>query len=217
MKLRYRTSKVLAPDGRPVLVAEPPYRSAGSGRRFAGFPATRLGPNAALLPHLGTLRARARALRRNLPYIRKALRARVANVIGCGIVPQSLAPTEEQRQELETLWWDWVDDADADGCSTFYGVQMTAAWEAFLAGEVFLRLRPRRADDEGMIPGLPLAVPFQVQLLQAEHCPVEMNEIRNGNRVRAGIEFNGFGKRVAYWMYRDHPEDAAPLRSPPIR
>lgn len=214
--LRYRESTVLAPDGRPVYVAEPAYRSAGSGRRFAGFPATRLGPNAALLPNLDVLKARVRSLAKNVPYVRKGLRSRVANVVGCGIVPQSLAPEREQRRELEQWWFDWVDDADVDGWS-FYASQMVAVWEMFLAGECFLRLRPRFASDEGVIPGLPLAVPLQVQIIAGEHCPVSENRIlRGGNRVRAGIEFDANipNRRTAYYLYRQHPDDGVPFSGP---
>jgi lambda family phage portal protein len=59
--------------------------------------------------------------------------------------------------------------------------------------------RPRRAEDG-------LSVPLQVQVLEPELCPhYSTTTAPNGNRIRAGIEFNGLGQRVAYWMYRARP------------
>jgi hypothetical protein len=51
-------------------------------------------------------------------------------------------------------------------------------------------------------------VPLQLQLLEAEHLPAsETRKLPSGNYIRAGIEFNGIGKRVAYHLYREHPGD----------
>ncbi|EPP2914045.1 TPA: phage portal protein, partial [Pseudomonas aeruginosa] len=101
------------------------------------------------------------------------------------------------------LWLDWTDESDADERTDFYGQQALAARMVEESGECFIRLRPRRPEDD-------LAVPLQLQLLPAEFVPVEKNEVaRNGNLIRAGIEFNALGKRVAYWMYRRHPGDSA--------
>ncbi|WP_155518468.1 phage portal protein, partial [Ralstonia solanacearum] len=52
-------------------------------------------------------------------------------------------------------------------------------------GECLIRLRPRREEDG-------LAVPLQLQLLEAEHLPMHLNtDLPSGNVVRAGIEFDG--------------------------
>src|SRR5690606_18777042 len=70
------------------------------------------------------------------------------------------------------------------------------------AGECFVRLRYRRPEDG-------YAVPLQLQVLAPEYVPLDKNfKTRAGNIVRAGIEFNGIGQRVAYWMYSTHPGDA---------
>jgi len=51
-------------------------------------------------------------------------------------------------------------------------------------------------------------VPVQIQILEPEFCPESLTiPLANGNQIKAGIEFNGMGKRVAYWMYRAHPND----------
>jgi len=66
---------------------------------------------------------------------------------------------------------------------------------------VFARIRYRRPED-----GLP--VPLQVQLIESEQCPQHYNGVAsNGNVIRQGIEVDSIGRRVAYWMYREHPGD----------
>jgi lambda family phage portal protein len=70
-------------------------------------------------------------------------------------------------------------------------------------GEALIRLRYRRPED-----GLPVAL--QLQVLEPEHLPVTLNtQADNGNVIRAGIEFDALGRRVAYHLYRSHPEDGA--------
>ncbi|WP_286799371.1 phage portal protein, partial [Pseudomonas sp. UBA4034] len=65
------------------------------------------------------------------------------------------------------------------------------------------RLRPRSLS-EG------LAVPLQLQALAPEFVPHDKFETaKNGNVIRAGIEFHPAGKRVAYWMYLSHPRDSS--------
>ena len=51
-------------------------------------------------------------------------------------------------------------------------------------------------------------MPLQLQLLEPEHLPITLNQdLPSGNQVRAGIEFDAPGRRVAYHLYRSHPED----------
>ncbi len=71
------------------------------------------------------------------------------------------------------------------------------------AGECLIRLRLRLPKDG-------LSVPLQLQVLEAEHLPTnESRTLESGNYIRAGIEFNGIGKRVAYHLYRAHPGDTS--------
>ena len=45
-------------------------------------------------------------------------------------------------------------------------------------------------------------------MLEAEHLPINLNtELPSGNVVRSGIEFDSLGRRVAYHLYKSHPED----------
>lgn len=148
------------------------------------------------------LLARSRELVVTNGYAANACEAFAANLVGDGIKPSSLIEDAELRDRVQRLWLAWTDEADADGLTDFYGLQAMVAREMFVAGECFVRLRPRRAEDG-------LLVPLQVQLLQSEMLPFDKTETAgNGNRIRCGIEFDAIGRRVAYHFRRRHPGDS---------
>ncbi|MCA0872213.1 phage portal protein [Seohaeicola saemankumensis] len=151
------------------------------------------------------LLARSRELVVTNGYAANACEAFAANLVGDGIKPSSLIGEADLRDRVQRLWLAWTDEADADGLTDFYGLQAMVAREMFVAGECFVRLRPRRAEDG-------LLVPLQLQLLQSEMLPFETTETAaNGNRIRCGIEFDATGKRVAYHFRRRHPGDSTDL------
>lgn len=177
------------------------YEAAGTGRRAAGWDAPDGALNAIALPALPALRKRSRAAVRNDPYAFSAISKRVSNIIGTGITPRATIDDAVIRAALRLLWEDWTDESDADGVADFYGQQALVARMVEESGECFVRMRYRRPEDG-------YAVPLQLQLLAAEYVPIDKNfKTRAGNIVRAGIEFNAIGKRVAYWMYDTHPGD----------
>ena len=148
------------------------------------------------------LLARSRELVVTNGYAANACEAFAANLVGDGIKPSSLIGDADLRDRVQRLWLAWTDEADADGLTDFYGLQAMVAREMFVAGECFVRLRPRRAEDG-------LLVPLQLQLLQSEMLPFEKTETAaNGNRIRCGIEFDAIGRRVAYHFRRRHPGDS---------
>ena len=154
------------------------------------------------------LLARSRELVVTNGYAANACEAFAANLVGDGIKPSSLIGDADLRDRVQQLWLAWTDEADADGLTDFYGLQAMVAREMFVAGECFVRLRPRRAEDG-------LLVPLQLQLLQSEMLPFEKTETAaNGNRIRCGIEFDAIGRRVAYHFRRRHPGDSTDQGGP---
>jgi lambda family phage portal protein len=114
-----------------------------------------------------------------------------------------------QREAVQALWRDWCEDADAAGLTDFYGLQALACRAMLEGGECLVRLRYRRPEDR-------LSVGLQLQLLEPEHLPSTLHrELPNGNVIRAGIEFNAIGQRVAYHLTKSHPGDGmlAPMSS----
>jgi lambda family phage portal protein len=148
------------------------------------------------------LLARARELVVTNGYAGNACEAFASNLVGDGIKPSSLIEDAEVRDRVQRLWLAWTDEADADGLTDFNGLQSMVAREMFVAGECFVRLRPRRADDG-------LLVPLQLQLLQSKMLPFEKTEdLGGGRRIRCGIEFDAIGRRLAYHFRRRHPGDS---------
>ena len=183
------------------------YEGAGEGRRSASWDAPDAGINSINTPALRNLRARSRAAVRNDPYAFNVIDKRVSNLIGTGITPRPKIEDDALRKVQQELWEDWVDESDADGLTDFYGQQALIARTVETAGECFVRIRPRSMDQD-------LAVPLQLQVLAPEFVPHDKYETaKNGNSIRAGIEFNPAHQRVAYWMYRVHPRDASSLNA----
>ena len=183
------------------------YEGAGEGRRSASWAAPDVGINSLNTPALRNLRARSRSAVRNDPYAFNVIDKRVSNLIGTGITPRPKTEDDALRKLQQNLWDDWVDESDADGLTDFYGQQALIARTVEVAGECFVRLRPRSLDED-------LAVPLQLQVLAPEFVPHDKFEpCKNGNSIRAGIEFNPAHQRVAYHMYRVHPRDASSLNA----
>jgi lambda family phage portal protein len=191
----------LASVRRRLLGGTPIYDAAGSGRRTLAWTVSNPGAVAALAYTQETLRAKSRDMVRRSAWAAAGIEAFVANAIGTGIKPQSMVEDAALREAIHRLWWHWCEEADAANLTDFYGLQALATRAMLEGGEALVRLRYRRPED-----GLPVAL--QLQVLEPEHLPVTLNrELPNGNVIRAGIEFDRLGRRVAYHLYRSHPGD----------
>lgn len=196
-----RLFKAMRTMSRKLFGANPTYDGIGGGRRSLAWSVGNPGAVAALMYSQNELRAKSRDLVRRNAWANSALESYVANAIGTGIKPQSMLQDAATREAIQTLWRDWTVEADAAGLTDFYGLQALACRAMLEGGEALVRLRYRRPED-----GLPVAL--QLQVLEAEHLPVTLNTTaENGNVIRAGIEFDTLGRRVAYHLYRSHPED----------
>ncbi len=151
------------------------------------------------------LRSRARALVKNVPYIERAVDARVEHVIGTGIAPRSLAADLVLRRQVDAVWDAWQAVADADGVSDLYGLWSRAFRALRIDGEVLIRLRPR-----SMADGLP--VPLQLQVLEVDYLDSSKNGTVGGNTVVNGIEYDPIGRVTAYWLFNEHPGDIKTVR-----
>ena len=117
------------------------------------------------------LRTKSRDLVRRNPWANVAIEAFVANAVGTGIKPQSMAENEVFRAQAEALWRQWTEEADAAGQTDLYGLQALACRAMLEGGECLVRLRARRPEDG-------LLVPLQLQVLEPEHLPHALNHCR---------------------------------------
>lgn len=147
------------------------------------------------------IRNRARDLVRNNPWAAKGVSVITNNVVGYGIRAQWQSSTKRNAKRAQDLWKAWAESSqcDAQGLTNLYGIQQTVMRAVVESGECLIRLRPRLASDG-------LAVPFQLQVLEADY----FYEFGDGPRagggyVQRGIEYDAIGRRVAYNLYKAHP------------
>ncbi len=187
------------------------YEAASQTRRTLGWRAPTSSPNQGTLANLTTLRDRSRAAVRNDGYAKGVIDKLVTNIVGTGIKPLSKADDRTFRDKAQRLWLRWTDESDADGLLDWYGQQAQAVRGWLEGGEIFARLRPRFLADG-------LSVPLQVQIIEPELCPHTYNAVLpNGRRVRAGIEFDQIGRRVAYYFHPSRPGDVQDFDSGVLR
>lgn len=179
------------------------YEGARRDRRTAGWVTSDVSANAAIGPRLSTLRQRSRDMVRNNGYASNALDELVAQCVGTGITAQAKPANSDTTlaKQINEAWKIWVDECDADGQMDFYGLQDMTVRSVIEAGEVLVRLRPRLLSDG-------LYIPFQLQVLEPDYIDTTKNEVlKNGGRIVQGVEFDVIGRRVAYWLYKNHPGD----------
>jgi len=147
------------------------------------------------------LRARARSLVQNVPYIARALQSLTSATIGTGIEPVSRAESKRLGKQLNSLWESWSPVSDADGLHDIYGLQRLAYHAMEQDGEVLIRKRMRLASD-----GLP--VPLQLQVLEADYIDTaKIGPVAGGGRIVSGKQFDALGRCTGYWLFESHPGD----------
>ena len=188
--------------GRPYTNA-PTFEGASYAPRMSNFIAPTIGPNAAIGNNLSTLRGRSRQAIRNNPLAKGAQTTRTANMVGTGIKPRfNFDKNTELKERVQELWLDSVSEFDWDENTDFYGLQGIISNALFSDGESLAMFRPRNSYAD-------LMVPLQIQLLEADHLDIAYTTtLPSGNKIRMGIEYNTMGKRVAYWLHKDHPGEA---------
>jgi lambda family phage portal protein len=180
------------------------FDAASGGRRWEGAKTVE-SLNAAIMAGATVAALRAGYYARNNPWVAAAVQGLVANAVGTGIKPRSTHPDASVRDALHGLWRRWTDPADGAGLTDFYGLQALAPRATVESGGSFARLSFAESAD-----GLP---PLSIDLMHREQVPTDLHrEIGVGGRIRAGIEFDAAGGRVAYHCYRHPPGDAlAPM------
>ncbi|HMJ83219.1 MAG TPA: phage portal protein, partial [Vicinamibacterales bacterium] len=174
------------------------YEAAATGRRTSGWKRTAGDANVVVGASLASLRENARDLVRNNAHATRAIGTITNQVVGWGII----AKASPKNTKAEDAWKAWANTTacDAEGRHDFAGLQKIALRSVVESGEVLIRRRWRRPED-----GLPL--PLQLQLLEPDYIDTARTGIKlpGGGRIVHGIEFDAIGRRVAYWLFPEHP------------
>lgn len=179
------------------------YEAAAAGRRTQGWHRSAGDANAAISGGL-SLREHARDLVRNNPHASSALDTIVDHTVGWGIVgaPEKASASRAAINVAADRWKAWAESTacDADGRQNFYGLTGQVDRTVVESGECLIRRRWRRPEDN-------LPLPVQLQVLEPDYLDVSRDGFGTpGNgRVIQGIEFDTIGRRVAYWLFPEHP------------
>ncbi|MBF0178176.1 MAG: phage portal protein [Magnetococcales bacterium] len=178
------------------------YDGAKTGRLTSGWTTAGSDANAEIAMAAVRLRDRARDLVRNNPYAAKAVMTHASSMIGAGIRPRPKAATQELDDRITDLWDAFTENCDADGRTTFYGIQTLMARSMVESGECLLHLINRPSS-------FGLRVPLQLRVLECDHLDSTADrDLPGGGFIQQGIEFDSFGMRAAYWIYPRHPGSA---------
>ena len=174
------------------------YEAAKVGRRTGDWVASGTDPNAEIGPALVTLRGRARDLCRNDPYAKRAIAEIVGHLVGTGIMPRADTGDKDLNKIIDEAHKRWSDECDADGQLDYFGLQWQLAKAVPESGEALVRFRPRRASDG-------LYIPLQMQVIEPDFLDTHKTQLTQTGSIIHGVEFDKIGKRIAYWLFGNHP------------
>jgi lambda family phage portal protein len=185
------------------------FDAATLGRRSTGFKKGRpTSVNSELAGTGSRLRDRSRQMVRNNPYAKRALKGIAANTVGTGVRPSFITRSTTQKQKARYLWKAWAEskECDFDGKLNFYGIQRLVMRSVAESGEVFVR--QRRVDTKA-------GIPLQLQVLEADFLDItkDGDVLPEGGYIMQGVEFDRMGKRVALWLYEEHPGEYRTYKS----
>jgi lambda family phage portal protein len=182
------------------------YEAAGTGKRTRH----RRGPSTSARAEVSmagpTLRNKARQLRRNNPWAKRAIGSFANSVVGRGIKLTLDGTNQAATEPMKRRWKQWAESTVCDfyGKRNLYGLQRLIVKSAYRDGEVLVR-KVREATNRG-------DVPLQLQVLEVDYLATSSvfnlaSGVAPGNTIRDGIEFNRQGRVVAYHLYNTHPGD----------
>lgn len=208
------------------------YSEAGASytrRALKGFRPNSGSPNEDIQWNNATLRQRARMLYMSAPVATSAINTNSTNVIGSGLTLQSTvdrdvlgiskeaAESWQQRTEKEfQMWAENARNCDAIGLSTFYGLQQLVIKSALLSGDCFVLIK--RFLSTTMSP-----YSMRLHVIEADRIStptwcrnaVMRNGITDGvvpdgkpgagNKIYDGVEVDGNGSVVAYYICNVYP------------
>lgn len=191
------------------------YQGALYDRLVADWVAAGTSADAEIKTSLAALRNRSRQLARDDDYVKNILRLIQVNVVGEGMPFQAQIRNERGgllntvlNDLIEKEWNKWAkaDSCDVTGKLHFSDIQKIATRATAQDGDIFIRKIKQSFGRS--------KVPLALELIEADLCDETYNDtLTNGNVIKMGIEFNEWGRPVAYHFYTNHPGDTGAFYS----
>jgi len=183
------------------------YKAAQSGRLFSDFVASSQSADSEIKAALQTLRFRCRDLARNDEYAKRFLTLIKTNVVGDrGVQVQVKAKNNDGSMDkpgnriIENAWKAWARKGvcTVDGRFSWRDAQRFAAEVLARDGEILVRLVNYQGNPQN----------FAIEFLEVDLLDENHNEtLKNGNKIRMGVEVDRFHRPVAYHLLTAHPGD----------
>jgi lambda family phage portal protein len=198
----FRAGEIVPPQPQRIRQDIPRKRRIEAGevtRLVASWNAQNMPADEEVKRNLERVRARSRDLAYNNEYAKKYLQMVATHVVGpSGFTLQSLAadgPTPDRlgRDAIELAWWRWAlpGTCEATGRLGFAELQRLVIETVARDGEALLLRRRDAKNPYG----------YELKLLEIDRLPIDKNEtLKNGAIVVMGIEIDGDGRAVAYWL-----------------
>jgi lambda family phage portal protein len=143
------------------------------------------------------IRDKSRYYTENNAYYGAAVRALSTNLVGAGVVPASTHPDAAVQTLLAERWADFDQTADHDQLTNLGGLQSAIVTDMIRDGEGLALMRNG--------PG-----GLRVQRLASEMLDdTKTADLGNGAHIASGVEFDGAGNRVAYWIFPHAPSNTS--------
>ena len=157
------------------------------------------------------LRLQARYLDENHDLARSVLNALVSQIVGTGLLTFPMVKDasgnlmDAVNDTITKLWSDWSKRPEVTWQNDWAKVQRLACRGWLRDGETFAQLII--GDVANLDHGT--AVPFSVEQLEADYCPVGLNDASKG--IRQGIKRNAWGRPNTYFFFKDFPTEVGDL------
>jgi lambda family phage portal protein len=182
------------------------FAAAQKQARYGDLKASRGSADTELVNGLAEVRAKARYLGRNSPAMRRYIQLMRMNIVG----PQGFRFQSRVRRadgtmdkalndRVETQWGLWWAQPHVDGRTTGLDLLRTMISQYCLDGEILWEIvvNPIYRDRVAINP------------LEPDHLDETLNTINpaTGHQIRMSVEFDTFGRIVAYHLLTSHPGD----------
>jgi lambda family phage portal protein len=180
--------------------------------------------------NLDTLRGRSASLYMGTPIAVGAIRTSCSNVIGAGLhvsprpkygilgINAEQAAVWAKKVEEEFDMWASSKDCDLYRKNNFYDMQDIAYLDYLIDGDSFAAFQYRKATPTipyalrlQLIEGTRVCNPDAANIYGIGPLSVEAHNSQNGNRIIDGVEIDGDGAVVAYWVCNRYPYDPTDL------
>lgn len=170
------------------------FDGAAGGRRGVGMGSFGLA-NTEIFYAGPMLRDRARYLARNNPWVANAIGNWTGSLVGAGIMPTAKHPDDATRKAINAYFGQWAARADATGRTDFFGLQAQIAESMVIDGEALALIL-----DAEHGPELRVLPP---DLIDSAKTSVDLGQ---GNAIFSGVEIDSRGKRRAFYIYPERPD-----------